>query len=132
MLGMTPGQAADLHRRQAEHMRDDAARYLSEHYPRDLLPPEFDWALLVTAATRLANRKGLHSELAVVTLCELALVHGFGFHGTPWAVDLLDISDADEGEKVAQLREHLVATRISPGSSRSRSFDAACGPGAPC
>ena len=107
MLGVTPGQSADLQRRQAEHMRDDAARYLSEHYKRDLLPPDLDWNMLVTAATRLANRKGLHSELGVITLCELALVHGFNFHSSPWAVEVLDISDADEADKVARLREHL-------------------------
>ena len=107
MLGMTPGQSADLLRMQAEHMRDDAARYLSEHYTRDRLPPDFDWAMVVKAATRLANRKGLHSELGVITLCELALVHGFNFHSAPWAVELLDISDANETEKVARLRDHL-------------------------
>jgi hypothetical protein len=107
MLGMTPGQSADLHRAQATHMRDDAARYLSEHYARDLLPPDVDWPMFVKAATRLANRKGLHSELGVITLCELALVHGPAFHSSPWAVEVLDISDADEGEKVARLREHL-------------------------
>src|SRR6478735_9919567 len=100
MLGMTPGQSADLQRSQAAHMRDDAARYLSEHYDRELLPPELDWPMFVTAATRLANRKGLHSELGVLTLCELALVHGANFHSAPWAIEVLDISEADEPEKV--------------------------------
>jgi hypothetical protein len=107
MLGMTPGQSADQQRRLAEHLREDAARYLAEHYPRHLLPPDFDWSMFVTAATRLANRKGLHSELGVLTLCELALVHGANFHSAPWAIEVLDISEADEPEKVARLRDHL-------------------------
>jgi hypothetical protein len=43
----------------------------------------------------------------VLTLCELALVHGANFHSAPWAIEVLDISEADEPEKVARLRDHL-------------------------
>lgn len=108
MLGITPGQSAELQRRQAEQFRTRAANYLSEHYARERLPPDLDWPQLVTAATRLGNRKGIHSELGVLTLCELSLVHGFGFHAqSSWAVDILDISDAEEPVKVERLRDHL-------------------------
>ncbi|MDB5856319.1 MAG: hypothetical protein JWQ76_8 [Ramlibacter sp.] len=111
MLSITPGQEEALRRRQAAQFRTRAAEYLSERYGRDRLPPELDWPQFVVAGTRLGNRKGIHSEFGVLTLCELALVHGFAFHvQSPWAADILDASDAQEPEKVERLRDHLPST----------------------
>jgi hypothetical protein len=108
MLSITPGQEEALRRRQGARFRARAADFLSERYGRDRLPAGLDWLQFVDAGTRLGNRKGIHSELGVLTLCELALVHGFAFHvQAPWAGNILDVSDAEEPAKIALLRDYL-------------------------
>jgi hypothetical protein len=108
MLSITPGQSEALRRREGEQFRSRAAEYLREHYDRARLPPGLDWLQFVDAGTRLGNRKAIHSDFGVLTLCELGLVHGIAFHAqAPWAADILDASAADEPEKIERLRDHL-------------------------
>lgn len=108
MLTISHGQASDLRAGQRERFKLRTAAYLSERYAPDRLPAHTDWMSVVTGAIRLANQKGLRSELAVVTLCELGLSHGFAFHQeAPWAEYVLDACDAEEAERVARLREYL-------------------------
>lgn len=107
MLTISQGQASVLRAGQLERFKQRTATYLAARYTPDQLPAHTDWMSVVTGAIRLANQKGLHSELAVATLCELGLSHGFAFHQEPWAAYVLDGCDAEEAERVARLREYL-------------------------
>lgn len=108
MHANTPGEAADLRAQHLERFKARTAEYLASRYPAERLPAGRDWMALITAAIRLGNKKGIHSEDGVKTLAELGLVHGPSFHvDSEWAFDVLDASDAEEAERIARLREHL-------------------------
>ena len=63
---------------------------------------------LLDSARRLAQLCALESEIAVITICELVLVHGPAFHrNCAWAHYILKECPADDAERVARLREYL-------------------------
>lgn len=81
---------------------------LREKYPEACVAIGDQLPRFLSSALGLAHRSGLDSEVAVITICELALTYGSGFHRScAWATHLLTTRDADPDDRVARLREYL-------------------------
>jgi hypothetical protein len=116
MLIISAAQMASLGRQRELDFRRRAVAYLSASYP-DLAALVGDrWNAFIDGASEIAQRGGLRSELAVMTVCELVAVYGNRFHHeNPWASYILFRCEIDPATRVARLRKYLpLPDRLQP------------------
>jgi hypothetical protein len=108
MLIISAAQMASLGRQRELDFRRRAVAYLRASYP-DLAALVGDrWNAFIDGASEIARRGGLRSELAVMSVCELAAVYGNRFHHEhPWASYILFRCEVDPVARVARLRKYL-------------------------
>ena len=105
---MTAAQMRMLGQKRELDFRRRAVTYLMEAYPEfsALIGPR--WSQFLAGAKELADRADLRSELAVMTMCELAAVYGHRFHfENSWASYILFRCEAEPVERVDRLRKYL-------------------------
>ena len=108
MLTITPTQWAVLGHQSHLTFEARALAFLREKYPEACAAIGDQLPRFLSSAIGLAHMSGLDSEVAVITICELALTYGSGFHRTcAWATHLLSASDADPDDRAPRLREYL-------------------------